>query len=290
MSLPHNHTDGERAPFILMSAPNGARLQKSDHMGLPIAPKEIAAEAEALVDAGVSVLHLHIRDADGGHSLDTTHYHAAIQAIRAAIGDQIIIQVTTEAVGIYSRQEQMNMVRTLRPEAVSLALRELCPDEDAVPEAAAFFRDVQEMGCWPQYILYSADDVRRFHDYARRGIFADDTPFTLYVLGRYNENLVGNPADLNAFIAATQGRVYPWAVCCFGPTESQAIKAAYDCGGHGRIGFENNQILPGGGVASSNHQLISQALTAAGITPGALARVGDVRQSFIANYSGPAPL
>ena len=56
----------------------------------------------------------------------------------------MVIQVTTEAVGRYSPAEQMATVRALRPEAVSLALRELVPDAASEPDARAFFSFMAE--------------------------------------------------------------------------------------------------------------------------------------------------
>jgi uncharacterized protein (DUF849 family) len=85
--------------IVVMSAPNGARRGKADHPALPITPSELAEEAMALVSAGVSVLHLHVRDAAGAHTLDADAYRAAIEAIRARVGDALVLQVTTEAVG-----------------------------------------------------------------------------------------------------------------------------------------------------------------------------------------------
>ena len=48
-------------PFIVMSAPNGARLTHKDHLNLPITPTELADCAETLLKVGVSILHLHVR-------------------------------------------------------------------------------------------------------------------------------------------------------------------------------------------------------------------------------------
>jgi len=80
------------------------------------------------MEAGATLIHLHVRDNDGKHTLDASYYKKAIKAIRRAVGRDMVIQVTSEAVGIYTPDQQMNMVRELRPEAVSLAIRELIPD------------------------------------------------------------------------------------------------------------------------------------------------------------------
>ncbi len=126
-------------PLVVMCAPNGARLGKSDHASVPLTPAELADCAEQLLACGVSVLHLHVRDKLGRHTLDVQAYSEAMTAIRERVGDELILQVTTEAVGAYGRQQQMALVRELRPEAVSLALRELCPDQDSIAECEPVF-------------------------------------------------------------------------------------------------------------------------------------------------------
>jgi len=44
------------------------------------------------------------------------------------VDDRLVLQITSESVGRYSPAEQMAVVQAVRPEAVSLALRELAPD------------------------------------------------------------------------------------------------------------------------------------------------------------------
>jgi uncharacterized protein (DUF849 family) len=82
-----------------MVAPNGARKTKADHPALPIGPAELAATAAACRDAGAAAIHLHVRDEAGGHSLDAGRYREATAEVRAAIGEAMIVQITTEAVG-----------------------------------------------------------------------------------------------------------------------------------------------------------------------------------------------
>ena len=246
-------------PFILISAPNGARINKTDHAAVPLTVSELSDTAERLVELGVSVLHLHVRDHDGQHSLDVDHYLAAMADIEDRIGDQLIIQITTEAVGRYDRHQQMALVRALKPEAVSLALRELCPEDHHVPEASDFFREVLEQGTWPQYILYSAADVKRFNHLRKQNVFGEKQPFALFVLGSYHDKQPGNPLALDGYLEYC-GNSFPWSVCCFGETEANAIARAYSLGGHGRIGFENNRLLADGRTADDNYQLIAETL------------------------------
>jgi hypothetical protein len=85
---------------------------------------------------------------------------------------------------IYAREEQMDMVRRLRPEAVSMAIAELVPDGVDEEDARAFFQFVKDEHIAPQFICYGPDDVARLLDLHKRGIIPFARPFALFVLGR----------------------------------------------------------------------------------------------------------
>ena len=263
-------------PLILAVAPNGARKTRADHPALPIAPDEIAGTAAACLEAGAAMIHLHVRDRDEGHTLDVGAYQAAIAAVRGAVGDRLVIQATTEAVGIYRPEQQMAMVRELRPEAVSLAVRELVADEAAEPAAAEFFAWLREAGILPQFIVYSAEDLERFDALIDRGVVPEGRHFLLFVLGRYTAGQTSAPSDLLPFLAANR-REHPWAVCAFGPRETACALAAATLGGHARVGFENNLCLPDGTVAPDNAALIAAAAAGAAAMGRPLADAAQAR-------------
>ena len=265
---------------VILSAPNGARRTQQDHPELPITAHELARHALALQDAGVSVLHLHVRDDDGRHTLDPAKYREALAAIRERVGDSLILQVTTEAVGMYSAAEQMAVVRELQPDAVSLALKELCPGTEDEADFAEFCRWMRDAGTWPQFILYSVDDVQRFDALCASRVIPDDAPFVLFVLGNYADAIEGTVADLDRLLAATDASAYPWAVCCFGPHEHAVMRAALDRGGHVRIGFENNLVMSDGSRAPDNAALIREFVVATAGSPRRPASADEVRAAF----------
>lgn len=240
---------------MIMLAPSGARRDKSDHPALSLTVPELVADVVASAAAGVAAVHLHVRDAEGRHSLDPALYREAIAALRKPL-PELAIQITTEAVGRYSPAEQMAVVRDLRPEAVSLALRELVPDASGEPEARAFFAWMAENRIAPQFILYDPEEVTRLIDLADRGIIPSARPFLLFVLGRYSPGQQSSPADLVPFVAALGERAFPWAVCAFGRHEAECALAAARLGGHVRVGFENNLHLPDGTLAADNAALV----------------------------------
>lgn len=243
------------APLMIAVAPNGARKTRLDHPHLPITPAQLAATAAGCRDAGACLLHLHVRDAEGKHSLDPEHYRQALQAIRREVGEELILQITTEAVGQYNRQQQMQVVRDVRPEAVSLAIRELCPRAEDEPAAAEFFAWLQREHIVPQYIVYSVDDIQRCNDLQHRGVIPQDNVSVLLVLGRYTAQQQSDPQDLAPMLAAVRPE-NNWWLCAFGATEAACMRGAITQGGHCRVGFENNLWLADGSVAPDNETLV----------------------------------
>jgi len=243
-------------PLVLAVAPNGARKTAEDHPALPITPKEIARTAASCREAGAAMIHLHVRDREGGHTLDVEAYRAATEAVRAAVGSRMIIQVTSEAVGIYHPLEQMAMVRELKPEAVSLAVREIIPYPAVEPDAGEFLAWLRRERIVPQYILYSEADLRQLENLIDRGLVPGEGYSVLFVLGRYSEGQKSEPSDLLPFMTANL-RGHTWALCAFGALEAACAVFGAALGGHARVGFENNLYMPDGNLASDNAALVA---------------------------------
>ena len=268
------------APLVIAVAPNGARKTRLEHPALPISADELAEAAWNALAAGAAMIHLHVRGDDGGHSLDVDRYREAIAAIRARVGPEMIIQVTTEAVGIYSAEQQMTMVRELRPEAVSLAICELCPPGGDEEQAATFFAWLPREGIAPQYILYSVEDVERFEALRRGGVIPGERVNVLYVLGRYGVSGGSSPSQLlQPLIEAMQGDV-SWSVCAFGAMEAESMLGAAELGGHCRVGFENNMQLASGDTAPDNAALVRQLADGAAAMGRAIASPAQARRIF----------
>ena len=272
------------AAAALSVAPTGARRTRADHPALPLSPAEIAETAAQCLAAGACLLHLHVRRADGSHSLEAEDYRPALEAVRRAVGERMVVQITTEAVGHYTIEQQIALVKSLHPEAVSLALREVAPDEASLATAAAFFEWMHRERIIPQVILYSADEVRRYHALQRRGALPADRHWVIFVLGRFNTPQVAQPAELVPFLQAwaeaPATNAVPWALCAFGPREAACAGAALALGGHARVGFENNLALPDGTPAASNAQLVAGAAGLAQLLGRPLAQAAALRGWF----------
>lgn len=246
----------QSTPAVICVAPNGARRTKRDHPALPMTEREIVDEARACAEAGASVIHLHVRDEHGGHSLDTARYRSVTDAIHETLGERLLVQVTTESVGIYLPEQQRQLLRELRPRAASVAIRELIPDDSHAQETARLFAWAGDAGVALQYIVYTAAEARRIVELARAGVICDERPNTLFVLGRYTPGQQSSPADLLPFLEDWP-RDWPWTVCAFGQAEAMCMAAAVALGGHVRVGFENNLTLPNGELASRSADLVA---------------------------------
>lgn len=267
-------------PLILCVAPNGARKTRADHPAIPITPDEMAEEAANCRDAGAAMLHLHVRDGHDRHLLDADAYRASIAAIRQRIGDDLIIQITTEAVGQYQPADQIAVVKAVKPEAVSLAIKEIIPGAASELPAEAFLHWAARERILVQYILYSADDVRRFATLCQRGVIPGDAQSVLFVLGRYTAGQTSDPTQLLDFLQAAKGQPWHWSVCAFGAKEAAVAQAAACLGGHARIGFENNLHLADGALAPNNAALVNQAARGGHIIGRPLANAAKARELF----------
>lgn len=244
-------------PLILAVAPNGGRRGKADHPALPMTAQELARTAAECLEAGAAMIHTHVRKPEGGHLLDAEACHTTIAAIRAAVGDRLVIQITSEALGLYAPAEQRAVVQAVRPEAVSLALRELLPDASEETAFAGFLTWLKREEVLPQIILYTPQEAQQLARLHERGLLPWDDIAVLYVLGRYTPGQVSSPRDLLPFLAPGQPVCGPWSVCAFGHQETACVTTAALLGGHARVGFENNLFRPDGTMAQSNGEMVS---------------------------------
>lgn len=268
-------------PLIITVAPNGAYKTKLQHPQLPMTPEDLALTARQCLDAGAAMLHMHVRRPDGRHLLDAHAYQCATEAVRKAVGQELVVQITTEAAQCYEPAEQMQVVQQVVPEAVSVGLRELLKPEVSPDQLQAFFTWLVRHDVMTQVILYDQADVHTWQQLRRDGVIPEHAWFLLFVLGRYTAGQTSSPTDLLPFLHAHDGAL-PWAMCAFGPQENACAVAAAALGGHVRVGFENNLFMQDLSLATDNAALVRQAVQGAGVLGRSLATAQHVRQQFAA--------
>lgn len=239
-----------------MVAPNGARKTKLDHPAIPMILDEIVQTAIDCEKAGADGLHLHLRSSDGTHILDVDLYRQALTTLKTAV-PQMVLQITTEAVGIYTPKEQRAIVEAVQPEHVSISLAEMLNDGDR-DSAIAFYQNCAERGTAVQHILYGIDDLEVLQTMLDRGELAANDLQLLFVLGRYNQDQQSSPSDLKLFTDWLDNIDVPadWAVCAFGQGETDCLRTVVEAGGKVRVGFENSFFHSDGSLAKNNAERV----------------------------------
>ena len=246
-------------PTIIMAAPNGARKMKTDHPQLPISINETIAAAKACHEEGASILHAHVRGDRDEHVLDAARYQTLIAGLRSEVPD-LLIQVTTEAVGVYTPQQQYDLVFKVKPDFVSVGLREMLANDSGASHSLAkdFYHRAAAEQIYVQHILYDADDIARMRLAMRVGIVPLRAPHVLLVLGRYAQDFQSEQSELAPLLGDGLSDMASWSICAFGYKEYDVMIAAVAAGGHCRVGFENNMHLKDGKLAPDNAALIRQ--------------------------------
>lgn len=247
------------AEYQVTVAPNGARRQKSDHPGIPISPQDLARTARQCQAAGASRVHLHVRDDAGGHSLEAGRYRAAMAAVRAA-APGMAIQITTESAGLYEPKAQLACLEALRPEAASIAVREMARDHEI---AARTYALCAEMGTEVQHILYGPSCIAQLEAWYAAGIVPGQMRDVIFVLGKYAPATPARPEELAPFVTAARDMGLSWSLCAFGQAEQACLLAAIQAGGNVRIGFENNLLSPNGDLLKDNTASVAALVKAA---------------------------
>ncbi|NBT58063.1 3-keto-5-aminohexanoate cleavage protein, partial [bacterium] len=172
--------------LIITAAITGAELTKEQCPVLPATPEEQAQAAKEAVEAGASVIHLHVRDESGRPSQKLDHFKASVEAIRKACrGNEPIIQFSTGgAVGesLAKRLEPLN----IRPEMASFNLGTINFGEDifvnSFSDMRALARACHDNKVTPEFEIYEGGHVDNLKKLVKEGIL--NPPFHCqFVLG-----------------------------------------------------------------------------------------------------------
>jgi uncharacterized protein (DUF849 family) len=232
---------------MLQACLNGGR-DKGFHAATPLTPRELAADARAVVDAGAELLHIHSRDAAGRESLDPDDTARALDAIRASVPG-IPVGVSTGwwiAPQGRARQQQIRAWPVL-PDYVSVNLME--------EDAGEVIDLVLDKGIGVEAGLWSAADAEKFVALPSAGnclrvlieinekefaVGAEATRRIIEVLDRADIRL---PRMLHGY----ENTMWPFY--------REALRLQIDA----RMGLEDGKLLPSGTEAKDNADLIRAA-------------------------------
>ena len=192
---------------MLTVAPNGGRKTKADHPELPLTGDELARTAAECLERGASMIHLHVRDAEGRHCLDPEAYRATIaQHLRGRRGPAGAADHQRIARPLFAGRAKGGRASRPTPKPCRWRLRELAPEAPDEKDFCVFLGKLKQMRVWPQIILYTPAEAERLGAMVKQGLIPFDKLSVLYVLGRFSLTRTALPRDLLPFIAPDMPR------------------------------------------------------------------------------------
>lgn len=269
-------------PLIINAALTGQVLTQARAPHLPVTPAAIARDAEACVEAGASMLHLHARDASGAPDWRAASYRRVVAAVRERCPDAVLVVSTSgrDEPALERRAEVLSLTGDDRPDMASLTLGSVnfhtgaSVNEPSIIEALA--ARMLEAGIRPELELFDLGMAHLAHRLTARGLIPEGSYANL-MLGFAN----GAPADaqsLAALVAALPAGTV-WAAAGLGAFQRPVGVLAAAMGGHVRTGLEDNPDLDVLTRApATNVELVRRAVLAAQAVGRAVATPGQARR------------
>ena len=256
-------------PVIITCAISGALASRDQCPAIPYTPAEYAVEARRIVDEGGVMIHIHARRPDGAPSHAVEDFRAITEAIRAEVGDDVIVNYSTGAVGV-SVQERVAYLSALRPEVAALNMGSMnyakysqrrrdfvfkAVFANPFDEIIALLEAMTEHGVKPEHECFDLGHVGSLAPIVDMGLLAAPlhVSFVMGVVG-------GVPASARnvAAMADNLPAGAHWGVIGISRAQWLLVAAALTLGGSVRVGLEDNLYLPDGTMARSNGDLVAK--------------------------------
>lgn len=247
-------------PCIICVAITGSVARKADNPAVPITvPEQIESIHEAF-EAGASIAHCHVRNADETPTSDPEKF-AALKAGIEAHCPGMIVQLSTG--GRSGAGPERGGMLSLRPDMASLSVGsnnfptrvyENPPDLVDWLASEMLVHEVK-----PEIEAFDLSHILRARQMADEGKLAG-TPYVQFVMGVKN----AMPADRHVFDYYVQtvhrlfGADVPWCAAGIGRHQIELNDWAIAAGGHARTGLEDNVRLDKDTLAPSNAALVKR--------------------------------
>jgi 3-keto-5-aminohexanoate cleavage enzyme len=257
-------------PVVITCSISGALANRDQCPAIPYTPEEYGAEARRIVDEGGVMIHIHARRPDGTPSYEVEDFRAITEAIRAEVGDDVIVNYSTGALGV-SIEKRIEYLRELRPEVAALNMGSMNyakysrKRKDFVfktvftnpfDEIIEFLTAMRELGIKPEHECFDLGHVGSVYPLMHMGVL--EPPLHIdCVMG-----VVGGVRPTARNLAAMAAEVPDgshWGVIGISREQWMLVAAALTLGGSIRVGLEDNFYLPSGEMARSNGDLIAKA-------------------------------
>ena len=268
---------------------SGALASREQCPAIPYTPAEYAAEARRAMDEGAVMVHLHARTVDGTPSFEVSDFRAITEAIRGEVGDGLIINYSTGALGV-PISKRVTYLRELVPEVGALNMGSMnyakysARRKDFVFKAVFenSFETITELlsamvwaGIRPEHECFDSGHVASLDPLLDMGVLKPplQVSFVMGVTGGIRPT-ARNVAHMAEQVPDVE---HQWGVIGISRAQWGLLAAALSLGGNIRVGLEDNFYLPDGAMARSNGELVARAARMALDSGRRLATVSEAR-------------
>jgi len=255
---PHVIVTPPEQPLVLTAAIVGAEVTRKHTPYLPITAQELADEAAKCRDAGVAVIHLHVRNADGSPSQSSELFGEAIARIREKT--DVIIQTSTGGAVGMSVEERLGPL-ACKPEMATLNCGTINFGDDIFvntrPDIRKIAKRLQEAGSIPELECYEVGHIHEALALLKEGLIQEPLHFQ-FVLG-VPGGISASEEVVRFMLSQIPERGATWAVAAVGRYQRPMTELAIRLGGHARVGLEDNIYLEKGVLSEGNAPLVARA-------------------------------
>ncbi|MBT4242677.1 MAG: 3-keto-5-aminohexanoate cleavage protein [Planktomarina temperata] len=253
-------SDLHNKPCILCCAITGSVPTKAANPAVPISISEQVESSLAAVEAGASIIHAHVRNADETPSSDPEKFARLQEELRRHSPD-VIIQFSTG--GRSGAGQERGGMLPLRPDMASLSVgSNNFPTRvyENPPDLVAWLAsEMQKYEVVPEVEAFDLSHILqalRLHDEGK--LFGK--LYVQFIMGVKNA-MPADRAVFDFYVAQMQARApqAEWCAAGIGPNQLVVNEWAIAAGGHTRAGLEDNVRLDRSTLAPSNAALIARA-------------------------------
>jgi uncharacterized protein (DUF849 family) len=257
-------------PVVITCSISGALANREQCPAIPYTPEEYASEARRIVDEGGVMIHIHARKPDGTPSYEIEDFQAITEAIRAEVGEDVIVNFSTGTIGV-PVEKRIEYLRACPPEVAALNMGSMNYAKYSARRREFVFKAVfanpfeeiiellqamNELNIKPEHECFDVGHVGSLPPLIDMGVLRPPLHVDC-VMG-----VIGGIPPTARNLAAMVENIPEgshWGVIGISRDQWMLISAALTLGGSIRVGLEDNLYLPDGTMARSNGELIAKA-------------------------------
>ena len=266
-------------PVILACAPvahQGSEIPAG--VTNPLDPQTVAAEVAACAEAGVTVVHLHVRDDQGKLSFDLDQYRRTLDLLESA-GTRVLINGSTGGFSDLTLEERCVALEEPRTQIASLNMGSVNVNDtvyiNTMPDIRFWAGKMKERGVVPELEVFDLSMIEQCRRLRDEGLLPHHLHFN-FCFG-FPGALDSDPAHL-AYLVSRLPEDSSFGVIHEGMEDLSLLAAAVAFGADQiRVGFEDSFFVKPGRSATSNRELVE-----------AMAAMVRSLGREVADYSGAA--